>query len=163
MTESEDEVLSENDVERIEIELLPEAKRTLLWMSTALLGLCFVLPFVPARRSGPLVATMSYPFAFFSLFLVFAIFLFYVYRTSVFGLRADLRSGHKCVFKTVVSRKQWNGNAAFELILAEVPEVLSKKKFVYPSVESHCFHEGDVVVLEYLERSAVLLRVYAEI
>ncbi|MES2456359.1 MAG: hypothetical protein V4594_12495 [Bacteroidota bacterium] len=163
MAESEYVALSVNDVVRIEMDLYPKAKRTLLWMSAAFIGLSFLLPFVPGRRSKPLVDSVSYPLAFLFFFLVFACFVFYVYRISVSGLAADLRDGQKCVFKTRVSRKVWKGTEQFELQLEELPKTLSRKKFVYPSVESHCFQEGDVVVLEYLERSAVLLKVYAEV
>lgn len=163
MGESEYVALSVSDVERIEKDLYPKAKRTLLWMSAALMGISFVLPYVTGRRSRPLVETMGYPGAFLVFFLIFACFVFYVYKISVAGLRADLMEGRKCVFRTRVSRKVWRGTEQFELCLEDLPKALSRKKFIHPVAESHCFHEGDVVVLEYLERSAILLRISAEV
>jgi hypothetical protein len=163
MNESEYVALSFSDVERIETDLHPKAKRTTLLMSAVLMGLCLVMPFFPGRRSRPLVETMGYPAAVLMLMLIFGCFVIYVYIKSVIGLRADLRNRQKCVFKTRILRKGWTGTGQFELKLDSLPKALSRNKFIYPAAESHCFHEGDVVVLEYLERSAVLLRVFAEV
>lgn len=162
MSEIEYITLSDIDIERIETGFLPKAKRSVFLMSTALLGLCFILPFVPSRRSKPLVETMDYSNAVLFFVLIFGCIVFYAYRKSVRGLQADLKSARKCVFKTKVVRKIWNRNGQFELTLESLPKGLSRNKFVYTAAESHCFHEGDVVVLEYLERSAVLLREFSD-
>lgn len=163
MNESEYEPLSFSDVERIETDLYPKAKRNTLRMSAFLMGICLVMPFFPGRRSRPLVETMGYPNAVLMLMLIFGCFVIYVYKKTVSGLRADLRKGQKCVFKTRILQKGWTGTEQFELKLESLPKALSRNKFIYPAAESHCFHEGDVVVLEYLERSAVSLRVFAEV
>lgn len=155
--------LSAIDVKQIETILYPKAQKTILWMSAALLGLSFVLPFVPGKRSAPLIDQMGYPNAFLIFFFVFACFVGYIYKISVYNLRADLRKGQKSVFRTNISRKSWIGNEQFELHLENLPKELFKKKFVYPAAESHCFHQGDVLVVEYLESSAVLLKVYSEV
>ena len=163
MNESEYVPLSVADVERIGTDLYPKAKQTIFWTSAVLIGLCLVMPFFPGRRSRPLAETMGYPNAVFCYFLIFGCIVFYMYKKSVSGLRADLRNGQKCVFKTRILQKGWKGTEQFELKLESLPKALSRNKFIYPVAESHCFHEADVVVLEYLEQSAVLLRVFAVI
>ena len=162
MDESEYVALSDSDVERIETDLYPKAKQSVLWISAGLLGLCLVLPFVPGRLgSRSALESMGYPGAFFFFFLIFACFVLYGYQKSVRGLRDDLNDGRKYVFRTRVLRKVWKGQNQFELFLEKLPKALSKRSFVYAVSESHLFHEGDVVVLEYLGRSGVLLKVFA--
>lgn len=155
------EELSKGDVELITSELYPKAKRSLMFSLAAMLLLSFLLPFVPGKRSNKsAIETMGYPGAFITYVFIFACIGLYFYRKSVLGLRRDLKSGNKCVFKTRVSKKVWHNDQQFELKLEEHPKVFSKKKFFYPVVESHCFHEGDMVVIEYLERSEVQLRMF---
>jgi len=137
--------LSAPDVKLIETTLYPKAQKTMLWVSAVLVGLSFVLPFVPAKRSAPLIEQMEYPKAVLMFFFVFACFIGYFYKISVYNLKADLRKGRKSGFKTNVLRKSWTGNEQFELHLENLPKALSKKKLIYPAAESHCFHQGDVI------------------
>lgn len=163
-TESADDLLSEFDRDRIETDLYPKAKRGVMWVSAAFLGFTFIAPSITGRHGGrPLMESMGYPRAFLVYFFVFSILLFYFYRKSVHNLRADLLEGRKLIFKTHILKKSWKGHKQFELLLETLPKALSREKFIFPESESHCFHEGDVVVLEFLGRSCVLLRIYAEI
>ncbi|MES2454013.1 MAG: hypothetical protein V4594_00655 [Bacteroidota bacterium] len=155
--------LSAAEIERTETILYPKAQKTILWMSAALMGLSFALPFVQGKRTPALIEQMEYPKAFLIFFFVFACFIGYSYKISVYNLRTDLRNGQKSVFRPNISRKSWIGNEQFELHLENLPKAFLKKKFIYPAAESHCFHDGDVVVMEYLESSSVLLKVYAEV
>ncbi|MES2826745.1 MAG: hypothetical protein V4687_01260 [Bacteroidota bacterium] len=164
MSSLEYEELSQRDIEFIESTLYPKAKRSFVVASILILIFSLVLPYIPGKRSNKaLIDQMSYPPAFFTCFLIFACFGLYMYRKSILGLKRDLNSGYKCVFKTKVTRKVWKGDQQFELVLEERPKVFSRTKYVYPVVESHCFHEGDLVVIEYLEKSEVQLRMFAQV
>jgi len=164
MNECEYDALSACDVDRIETDLYPKAKRGLLWVSAALLGFSFIAPYFHGRHGGrPLAETMGYGGAFLLYILVFFCFVYYFYRKSVYALRADLLEGKKLIFRTRITRKSWQGHEEFELSLESLPKALSREKFLFPVNESHCFHEGDTVVLEYLGRSSVLLKFYAEL
>ena len=164
MNESEYVALSQCDVDRIETDLYPGAKRGVWWVSAILLIFCFIAPYVPGRFGArALVETMQYPVAFLLFFLVFSSLVYYFYRKSVYVLRADLLEGKKLIFRTRITRKSWQGQEKFELSLESLPKALSREKFIFPVNESHCFHEGDMVVLEYLGRSSILLKIYAEL
>ena len=163
MKEYEYEALSDNDVQQIETVLYPKAKRNVLWVSAIYLGVSFIAPYIPGKFGGrPAVEAIGYPGGFLFFLFIFSCLVIYIYRKAVYGLNADLLEGKKLIFRTRISRKVWKGHAEFQLHLETLPKALSAEKFLYPVSLSNCFHQGDVVVLEYLARSSVLLRIYAE-
>lgn len=163
MKEYEYEALLDCDVERIETDLYPKAKRNLLWLSAIFLGVSFIAPYVSGKYGGrPAMEAIGYPGAFLFFLFIFSCLVYYVYRKAVYNLNADLLAGKKLIFRTRISRKVWKGHAQFQLHLETLPKALSAEKFLYPVSVSHCFHQGDVVVLEYLVQSSVLLRIYTE-
>lgn len=163
MKEYEYEALSDCDVERIETDLYPKAKRKVLWLSAIFFGVSFIAPYLPGKYGGrPAIETIGYPGGFLFYLFIFSCLVYYVYRKAVYSLNADLLEGKKFIFRTRISRKVWKGHEQFQLHLETLPKVLSTEKFLYPVSVSYCFNQGDVVVLEYLAQSSVLLRIYSE-
>ena len=155
--------LSESDVDLIKSDLYPKMKRTVVWLSAGLLCLNSLAPYMGTRFGGrPKIETMGYLKAFIFYSIISGCLIFYSYWSLVIVLRKDLENGRKCVFRTKISRKVWNGHQQFEIFFENVPNGFLRKKFIYPITESHKFHQGEVVALEYLERSAMLLRVSVE-
>ena len=163
MKEYDYEALSDCDLERIETDLYPKAKRNVIWLSAIFCGVSFIAPYLPGKYGGrPAIEAIGYPGGFFIFLFIFSCLVYYVYRKAVYSLKADLLEGKKFVFRTRISRKVWKGHEQFQLHLETLPKALSTEKFLYPVSVSNCFHQGEPVVLEYLARSSVLLRIYAE-
>ena len=161
--ESEYMPLSESDTVLIKSNLYPKMKRMVLCLSVGLLSFNIVAPFLGGRFGRrPAIETMGYPKAFLYFSVLFGCLFLYVYWSVLIALRRDLMDGRKCIFRTKISLKVWKSHDQFELFLDKVPKGLLRKKFIYSVTESHNFHKGDVIKLEYLERSGMLLKISAE-
>lgn len=148
---------TETDIDKIVYEILPKAKKNVLYVCLIFFLLIPTMPFLPAKIShNSMIQWLSYEEALAISCVANGLVIFYIYYSGIIRLNKDIDEGHKYLYTTRLLRKTWKGNNNFEIELSKRPESL-REKIIVSKDEFYNWYKNDLLEIEYLKRTGRIL------